>query len=363
MRWMILAVLLGAGCAHPVRPLRRLSAEPVRATAIAWSADASLVAWGADDGIIRVCNVQSGQEVARTDGYVSRGRFTEPTRLGFSPDNRLIAFGSTSGVVRVWDWRDGSIIELIGHTRPLLGAMFTPDGMRLVTASGGLEYLSASSPTTLPRGGQARDITPTLHRTLIIVFDIKTGAPLSNFEADGFMQVTFSRNAQLFAGTRLDVGPSPAWPLPLGPWGVGSPHLRVCETETGRIVHQLPVPGWNTQFSPDGKLLLSQHTVWDLSSGRAIIEERPEATVFLSSEQLLMVKPLSDTSLWPVALVPTRVKLSSLDIRSSTARYIGEFEPEGGLSGFGQALNFETCFSPDRKLLVDRQMNLWAMPQ
>jgi hypothetical protein len=85
--------------------------------------------------------------------------------------------------------------------------------------------------------------------------------------------------------------------------------------------------------------------------------------VFLTSEQLLTVRSVAETSwLWPVALVPTRLKLGVLDVRTSKAGDIGVFEPEGSVGSFDDALSSAAQVSPDRKLAVDRYMNLWKVP-
>jgi WD40 repeat protein len=319
-----------------------------------------MVAWGAADGIVRLCDVQSGQELARADAYVPHGNWNALTGLAFSPDQRLLSYGSTNGVVRVWEWRSGSIVQLTGHSRQLLAAAFSPDGRRLVTASGGQEHEPTTAPANLGKRARA-DLNPVIHRMSIIVFDVDTRTALSKTLADGFIDVTISLDTRLFAGTRLDVAPSADWPLTFKSPHIRGVHLQVCQTETGQVVHELPADGLFTQFSPDGKLMLSEFVVWDLTSGRALTEKVPQATGFLSNEQVLISKLVTDT-LWPIALVPIRVKLSCLDVRSNRTRYIGEFEPEGGVRRFGNALNVAAQVSPDRRLVVDRQMALWKVP-
>ena len=66
-----------------------------------------------------------------------RGEFES---LAVSPDGRLVALSALDGQVRLFDPAKGELIEsLHGHLNGVFGIAFSPDGRRLISASGGRE--------------------------------------------------------------------------------------------------------------------------------------------------------------------------------------------------------------------------------
>jgi WD40 repeat protein len=54
----------------------------------------------------------------------------------FSPDGQRIVTASGDGTARIWESASGQpVATLQGHTRPVVGAAFSSDGERIVTAS------------------------------------------------------------------------------------------------------------------------------------------------------------------------------------------------------------------------------------
>jgi WD40 repeat protein len=63
--------------------------------------------------------------------------------LAVSPDGGLVAVATTGGQVRLFDPAKGELIEppLHGHLNAVYGVAFSPDGRRLISASGGREAI------------------------------------------------------------------------------------------------------------------------------------------------------------------------------------------------------------------------------
>jgi len=66
----------------------------------------------------------------------------KPDALAVSPDPRLVALSTVGGQVRLYDPGKGALIESMhGHLNAALGLAFSPDGRRLISASGGREVV------------------------------------------------------------------------------------------------------------------------------------------------------------------------------------------------------------------------------
>jgi WD40 repeat protein/serine/threonine protein kinase/tetratricopeptide (TPR) repeat protein len=113
---------------------------------VAFSPDGTRLVAGRDDGTARVIDSRTGESL-----LVLRGRprvwqmYMSPPygvlSVAFSPDGTRIVTagtsdGSYSGEASVWDARTGvELLELKGHTAPVVSASFSPDGQRVITGS------------------------------------------------------------------------------------------------------------------------------------------------------------------------------------------------------------------------------------
>ncbi|HEY0797789.1 MAG TPA: serine/threonine-protein kinase, partial [Candidatus Baltobacteraceae bacterium] len=78
------------------------------------------------------------QEARAADAQVSiiSGHTDRVIGAGFSPDGRRIVTASYDRSARIWDAETGQeLLQLKGHTEPVLSAAFSPDGRYIVTAS------------------------------------------------------------------------------------------------------------------------------------------------------------------------------------------------------------------------------------
>ena len=111
----------------------RILGDSGRATGVAFSHDASRVAVGYDDGLIRIFRLDVTDTVRVVSGH--RG----PVKLlDFSPDNQRLLSAGTDGTVRVWDLRIAAATVTIRPKGLVIEtARFTQDGRRVLTVGNG----------------------------------------------------------------------------------------------------------------------------------------------------------------------------------------------------------------------------------
>jgi WD40 repeat protein/DNA-binding SARP family transcriptional activator len=220
---------------------------------IAYSRDGERLATGSDDGVVRVWDARTGQELLTLTGH------TEPLNgVAFSPDGTRLASASLDGTARVWDTATGQeLLTLIGHTDGLLDVAFSPDGRHLATAG--------------------KDQTAR-------VWDAVVGEELLTLTGHErfVMGVTFSPDGRNLATASYD-GTARVWELDTG---------RQLFSLTG---HESLVT--DVAFSPDGRRLAtgsmdSTVIVWNVSN--ALSQPTPAETALSEGEVSEVEGPAED---------------------------------------------------------------------
>jgi WD40 repeat protein/serine/threonine protein kinase len=183
-------------------------------------------------GSVRIWDLATGKQTHDLTGP------TAVTRATFAPGGRLLAWGSQNEV-RFTDLETRQDLRSVRPSLPgTTTGVFTPDGNRFLTVNA---------------------------VGLIEVWDVGGGVRLHQYP-EGFASAGFAVSPD---------GRFYATPRPTG--------VKVCELDTGRVVHWLPTPNllmtggdlFSVAFSADGKRLV--HTsadrtvhVWDLTAGHEI---------------------------------------------------------------------------------------------
>jgi WD40 repeat protein len=107
--------------------------------AVAWSSDGSRLAAGYINGIIRLWNIDTAAVVqtfkANDRPYINRGvSLSAVLALNFSPDDTLLSSISRDGTLRQWDVNTGDMTHDQQLGAPVITAVWSPYGARLVVS-------------------------------------------------------------------------------------------------------------------------------------------------------------------------------------------------------------------------------------
>eukprot|EP00842_Homolaphlyctis_polyrhiza_P000064 jgi/Hompol1/1058/HPOL_005496-RA len=123
----------------------RLPGHTLDIYSIDWSRDGKFVASASGDRTVRIWDPESGQclmtlscddDPAR-QGAGDAAKDTGVTSVAIRPsDSRCVAAGAIDDTIRIWDVKTGQLLErLVGHQNSVYAVAFSPTGMSLVSGS------------------------------------------------------------------------------------------------------------------------------------------------------------------------------------------------------------------------------------
>jgi WD40 repeat protein/tetratricopeptide (TPR) repeat protein len=296
----------------------------------AFSPDGRQVATASRDDTARVWSLETGRPL--TPPLEHKGPVN---RVAFRPDGRWLVTASEDRTARVWDAGTGKLLQTFKHDEGVYAASFSPDGKRVVTASGWNLQIWSAVEGRLLTGPWSADVpyylndvsfTPDGRRVVAggaqrptRSWDPETGLLLSQSrqprQSVSFCQAWLSSDRSRAVSSFWD-GPAQVWDVlsgePVTPElghlrGVvdaafSSPSnrvalagqdgtIRVCDAATGAVIagplrHGTAVT--SVAFSPDGRLIASRDAdgavrVWDLAGGMPPSSPIPPDNSSLSS--------------------------------------------------------------------------------
>jgi WD40 repeat protein len=228
-----------------------------------FSPDGTHVVTGGLDGTARIWDARTGIQIA-----VLRGHKAAPF-AAYSPDGLRIV--TASDLVRIWDAGTGTLIASFGDADYYESAYYSPDGGTILASSGdlttwdsrtyakinsiGIKSIQLVSATYSPDG---RRIVAAASDNSARVFDARTGVQqaVASGHTGRIMSVRFSPDGSRILTASVDST------------------ARISDSRSGALVLVLPSLGqmWSAAYSPDGSSIITTSTdttarIWDASTG------------------------------------------------------------------------------------------------
>lgn len=242
-------------------PLRTFRAHTDLVRSVSWSPDGASVASVGDDGMTRVWNAETLQEVLRLE--------TGPGRsIAWSPDGNRLAIAGASGELQISNSADGALLQSAQLRTTLSSLSWSPDGKTVVAGGingmttrwdAGTGTMVAKMYVSWPARNDVNGITWSPHGRLVAMAHGARGmggAMLWN-PATGTVAATLTNVGGWLRG--IGWSPDGQWLAVGGEDGI----VRIQNVETSEIKATLPTdskPIWSVAWSPDGRRLAAGNT-------------------------------------------------------------------------------------------------------
>lgn len=253
---------------------------------VAFSPDGDRLASGWWDGSVTLWDIATRRSLAKYNDHGDRVQ-----AVSFSPLGKTLATASEDGTVKLFDLASGNANTLFGHSGPIWGMAFSPDGRSLAsrsgTSQGKVEIWNAVTGRMVASLGEQR-CSPV--RSLSISPD---GTTLAIGSQDSTVRlwdlVTLTNSARLAHGSQVGaVSFSPDGTLLASSDKTATVSLWSVRNE--KMIREFSgVHDWVTMlvFSPDGSTLASglrngEIRVWDVTTGAVIRDFKGHSSPLIS---------------------------------------------------------------------------------